>query len=856
MKDSKVQNFTPMMQQYLKIKEDYKDTIVFFRLGDFYEMFFDDALTASRELEIVLTGRDAGQEERVPMCGVPYHAANIYVERLVEKGYKIAICEQMEDPALAKGIVKREIIKVITPGTVIDEGMIDEKTNNYIVALREFKTAFVIAYCDISTGEMSITELPKDYDILLNEIINLDAKEIIVNKTFSKVQLNKFLEIASLTVSYNDNTEIPLYMKSLVSEVYNAMYLETFGMLANYLVETQKRELMHLQKAQVFVSTSYLKIDNHSMKNLELVETLRLSNKKGTLFWLLDKCQTAMGSRYLKRNILRPEVKESNINDRLDLVTLFKDNFIQRQEIINSLKEIYDLERIVGRISFGNSNAKDLINLARSLRVIPHIKEELNALNNDVAKNLSDKLPLLKDILDKIDNAIVDNPPLSIKEGGIIKTGYNKDLDELRYLKDNANTWLNEFEEKEREKTGIKKLKIGYNRVFGYYIEVLRSQSDLVLDEYGYERKQTLSNAERYITQELKEKENLILGSQEKAISLEYDLFIELRDEVKNFITELQDLAGYIAYIDMLIAFAVIATENSYVRPKFNEKRSIEIYGSRHPVVEKIKAEKFVENDIIMDKDTNILLITGPNMAGKSTYMRQLALIIIMAQIGSYVPAEVAIIPIFDAIFTRIGASDDLVSGQSTFMVEMLEVNYALRYATANSLILFDEIGRGTATYDGMALAEAIIEYAHHKLKCKLLFSTHYHELTFLEDELTGLVNVHVGALEEKGKIVFLHKVLKGPTDKSYGIHVAKLANIPNPVIERANIILKELEKNNISIKPQELDLFDFDTPIIKEEENDYSEVINELKLIDINEYTPMQALIKLGDLIEKIDKK
>ena len=855
MKKNDVKAYTPMMQQYLKIKEDYIDTIVFFRLGDFYEMFFDDAITASKELEIVLTGRDAGVEERVPMCGVPHHAANLYIEKLVEKGYKVAVVEQVEDPASAKGIVKRDVVKIITPGTLIDEGMVEDKTNNYIVAIREFKSCIVISYADITTGEMVITELPKDYDILFNEINNLSCKEILVSKDFPRSILNKYVDAYSLTVSTVFDIDIPVYMKQLVSDIYNAMYLETFGMLANYLVKTQKRELAHLQKVQIFESASYLKIDNHSAKNLELVETLRLSSKKGTLFWLLDKCETAMGSRYLKRNILRPLVDKSKIEERLHLVSVLKENFLTRLDIQDSLKEIYDLERIVGRISFGNGNAKDLVNLARSLRVLPKIKEKLYSLNDTIASNLANNIDELPNILNEIDRAIVENPPLSIKEGGIIKDGYSRELDELRYLKDNVASWLADFERQEQERTGIKKLKVGYNRVFGYYIEVLKSQTDLVLEEYGYDRKQTLSNCERYITEELKEKENLILSSQEKSINLEYELFINLRENIKQYIVILQKIAKEISYIDMLIAFSTVATENRYVCPKFHETRSIEIYNGRHPVIEKIKQEKYIENDIIMDNDTNILLITGPNMAGKSTYMRQLAITVIMAQIGSFVPCDTAILPVIDAIFTRIGASDDLVSGQSTFMVEMLEVNHALRYATPNSLILFDEIGRGTATYDGMALAQAIIEYAHQKLKCKVLFSTHYHELTFLEDDLKNLVNVHVGALEEKGKIVFLHKIYRGPTDKSYGIHVAKLANLPKAVIERSKNILEAFEANNQSIKVKQLDLFDFsmddDTEIIPE--NNYcEEFVERISHIDVNELTPIQALIKLQELVKE----
>jgi DNA mismatch repair protein MutS len=858
--DLKQPTYTPMMEQYLEIKKDYRDFIVFFRLGDFYEMFFTDAIVASKELEIVLTGRDAGQEERVPMCGVPHHAVNIYIERLVEKGFKVAIVEQTEDPALAKGIVKREVIKLITPGTIIEDGTLDEKTNNFIGALSETKTEFLLAYSDLSTGQNAIITIPKDYDLLISEIYNLNAKELVVSSKFNQHKLLKMTENYPLTLSISDEVNLPSFYNHLVSEVYHKDQIEAFGRLINYLISTQKKELMHLQKVQVFESNQYLHIDNNSQRNLELTQTLRFGNRKGSLFWLLDQCETAMGSRFLKQTILRPLVDKTKIEHRYDLIERFNENFIIREELRTLLKSVYDLERIVGRISFGNANAKDLVNLSKSLKVMPSIKTSLKALKNDYVTSLTMDFDQTIGLVELIEKAIVSDPPLSIKEGGIIRDGFNSTLDQIKYQSTDGKDWLTDFEAKERERTGIKKLKVGYNRVFGYYIEITKGQIDLVDDSFGYVRKQTLSNSERYITPELKEKETLILGSEEDAVKLEYELFVDIRDQAKNYTELLQKIAKSISEIDMVLAFAKVTADERYARPEIITDRLIEIHQGRHPVVEKmLEGEIYVENDLFMNEKTHILLITGPNMSGKSTYMRQLALHIIMMQMGCFVPATSAKLPIFDQIFTRIGASDDLSSGKSTFMVEMLEVNYALQNASDHSLILFDEIGRGTATYDGMALAQAIIEYAHSKIKCKLLFSTHYHELTYLEDDLKSLHNVHVLAKEEKGNIVFLHKVVDGPTDRSYGIHVAKLAKMPNPLIERAKMILSELEKNhgyNI-IKPQEMNLFNFD--VVNEEaalvENEYASIIEQLGQIDINELTPIKAMNILASAIEEIKK-
>ncbi|XMB73227.1 DNA mismatch repair protein MutS [Mycoplasmatota bacterium WC30] len=848
-----------MMQQYLEIKKDYSDYIVFFRLGDFYEMFFQDALLASKELEIVLTARDAGAAERVPMCGVPHHAANIYLEKLVEKGHKVAIVEQVEDPKQAKGIVRREVIKLVTPGTVIEDGLVDQKDNNYIVAVTEIKNGYILAFSDLTTGENYLERVPNDVNILFNEILNLNVKEVVIPSKLTNKLIKHYLTDYELTISISDDLNLPSYYRGLVNEVYDKELIQAFARLINYLEKTQKQALMHLQKVQVFTSSSYLRIDNNSKKNLELTETFRRQSKSSTLFWLLDKCQTAMGSRYLKQSIHRPLIDKKHIEKRYSLVECLNNNFIIKSDIQEQLKKVYDLERIVGRISFGNCNAKDLTNLKKSLMTVPIIKKSLEDLNNNFATALKNKMPDLQDLANLIDRAIIDNPPLSIKEGKFIKDGYNETLDEIRSGSKNSKEWLENFVESERERTGIKKLKVGYNRVFGYYIEITRGQLEFVKEEFGYIRKQTLSNSERFITEELKEKEAIILGANEAMMNLEYDLYIELREEAKLHTIDLQELARYLSELDMLLAFSIVSMNNRYIRPELIEEKSIDIVDGRHPVVEVISDEIFVENSLHMNTKDLILLITGPNMSGKSTYMRQLALIIIMAQIGCFVPAKSAKIPIFDQIFTRIGASDDLSSGMSTFMVEMLEVNYALKNATKDSLILFDEIGRGTATYDGMALAQAIIEYSHHKINCKILFSTHYHELTYLEDDLKSLHNVHVKATEENGNIVFMHKVVDGPTDKSYGIHVGKLAKLPNVILNRASEILNELEENhgyNV-IKPQTIDLFNYEeTLAIREDEDDkYKSIIEQLKELDILDVTPIKAMNILNDVIEEIKK-
>ena len=854
------QAYTPMMSQYLEIKKDYSDYIVFFRLGDFYEMFFQDALVASKELEIVLTGRDAGSTERVPMCGVPYHAADLYIDRLIQKNYKVAVVEQVEDPKSAKTIVKREVVRIITPGTLMDQNSLEAKHNNYLVSIIDAKTSFLLGYVDLSTGETGLVNIPKDYELLADEVTNLNSREIIIKSDFLLSKLRPFLENYSCIYSIESNDIVPEWAKSLVQEIYQKEALQTIGLLIQYLTKTQRRELLHLQKVIQFDSKNYLRMDHNTIKNLELLETSRFQTRRGSLFELLDINQTAMGSRYLKQSLLRPLIDPLRLQDRYQLLHMFNEQFIIREEIISLLSNVYDLERIIGRISFNTANPKDLLHLAKSIKTFPMISRHLGDIPTSYARILANQIPDFTDLSLQIEKAIVDNPPLVITEGGIFQSGYDELLDQLKNGKDLNQSWLLDYEMKERERTGIKKLRVGYNRVFGYYIEVTRGQLDQVSSEFGYERKQTLSGSERFITPELKEKESLILGNEEEAIKREYELYVALRDSLKNYMDPLQKAAKVIAEIDMLCSFAKRSSELKYIRPTLHERKQIYLKHSRHPVVEHLlSTTQFIENDCDMDESTDIYLITGPNMAGKSTYMRQVALSIIMAQIGCFVPASEARLPIIDQIFTRIGASDDLSTGKSTFMVEMLEVQYALRNAPPNSLILFDEIGRGTATYDGMALAQAIIEYAHHQVKAKVLFSTHYHELTYLEDELKGLKNVHVLAREEQGNIVFLHKVIEGPTDRSYGIHVAKLAGMPKALLRRAEQILQSLEQNHgyHVIKPQSIDLFNFeDAYLVQEEHQNYQDIIDQMKEIDINELTPLKAMNILADLISEINKK
>ena len=827
------EKYSPMMMQYLGIKEQNKDSIVMFRLGDFYEMFFDDAIMVSKELELALTGKNAGAKERVPMCGVPFHSASGYIQRLVDNGHKVAIVEQLTDPG-KKGIVERGVVQIVTPGTIFDESLTQNR-NNYIACMMTFDFVYTLAFCDITTGEFQVVNIDKQDNILNNQLATMEVKEIVVesNCTYS------FHE--GIMVSRYDNETFNEKYQDIFKNIKDLKQIKVATLLLNYLIETQKRDLEHLQIIEEINNKDYMTMDLYTKKSLELTENARDHEKYGSLFWLLDMTKSAMGARLLKNYIDRPLLNQQAIEKRLDIVEIFTQQFIQRESIKEILKEVYDLERLSSRIAFGNINARDLKWIASSLKVIPELKQQLYSFNEDLTNQLADQLVDLSHITKLIDDAIIDNPPLTIKEGNIIKDHFSEDLDELRYLRDHGKQWLIDFEQKEREKTGIKNLKVGYNRVFGYYIEVTKGSLDQVKDEFEYTRKQSLSNAERFITPELKDMESKILSAQDKIEKLEYVLFTQIRNEIKKEVHLIQDVAKIIAQVDVYQSLAMLASENSYVRPIFNNNKTLEITEGRHGVIEKVMGHgKYVPNDVSIDENNPVVLITGPNMGGKSTYMREVALMIIMAQIGSFVPAKYANLTIFDQIFTRIGASDDLISGQSTFMVEMLEANNALRYANENSLILFDEIGRGTATFDGMAIAQAMIEYIAKNIHCMTLFSTHYHELTFLEDKGLGIQNVHASARVDNDHLVFEYLIKKGKSNKSYGVNVAKLAKLPDEVIQRANRVLETLEANNVEDR-----LVEEKVTIIEKE----SEVEKYLKTIDPMALSPLDALSTLIEL-------
>ena len=840
--------YSPMIRQYLEIKDQYPDTLLLYRVGDFYELFFNDAIVASRILEIVLTGKDAGVDERVPMCGVPYHAVDSYIDTLAANGFKVGIVEQVEDPKSAKGIVKREVIRIVTPGTVIDANAINASDFNYILSISGDKNRYILSYLDLSTGEGYLTNIPLDDNILFAEIMKLQTKEVVVSEKFNVQIFSPLQKVYSFLVSIEANATAASYTKNLM-EGLDVDEVKNYSRLLNYITRTQMRNLIHLQKVVKYNVNSYLKIDNASRRNLELTETLRFGTRQNTLFSTLNKCSTAMGTRFLKRNIILPLIDKEKIEKRYDTIDLMKKAFIETSEVRKVLEDVYDLERIVGRISYENANPKDLLQLKRSIGAIPKLKKLIEKIKIDGSYDLSTHFQDYNDLYHLIDASIKEDAPYTIKEGGVIKSGFNDKLDELRSINTDSKSFLVGLENKERERTGIKQLKVGYNKVFGYYIEVSKANSSLIKDEYGYIRKQTLVNAERYITQELKEKEAMILRALDESIALEYELFSEIRNKIKEYTHILQELAKTISEIDMMASFTKVANENKYVRPTLTDGE-IDIKDGRHPVVE--KSCDFVANDLKMN-DEVVLLITGPNMSGKSTYMRQTAHIAIMAQIGCFVPAKSAKLPIFDQIFTRIGAADDIVSGQSTFMVEMAEVNNALKNATSKSLILFDEIGRGTATYDGIALAQAIVEYVHDKIKAKMLFSTHYHELTALEDSLSHLKNVHVSAENIDGEIVFLHKVQNGAIDKSYGINVAKLAKIPLDVILRANDLLNKLQEQN-RIDSDKLSPYNYVAPLLYDSKTEVEKIVlNDLASMNLYEMNPLDALIKLNELQKKL---
>ena len=839
---------SPMMRQYLEVKDNYEDVILFYRIGDFYEMFFDDAINVSRDLELTLTGKNAGLEERIPMCGVPHHAANMYINKLIEKGYKVAICEQTEDPKCAKGIVKREVIRIITKGTVMSDDMLDAKSNNYIGAIKDLGYLYALSYADLSTGEVNAVLVPYDTDKIINEIINYNIKELVVFDKLDPKITSTLKDKYQITISYENNDAEKQEYKNIYENVKDVRIISSLCVLLNYLTDTQKRSLEHMQKVLVRNYETYLKMDVHTKRNLELTENLRLKERTYSLLWLLDKTKTAMGSRLLKNMIENPITNKEELEKRYDMISKLSEEFLLKDELKDLLNEVYDLERLSGRVSFGNANARDLLQLKNSLKVLPRIKEIINELGFDL------KINDLSDLCSYLDESLYEDPPVGLKEGYLIKEGFNKELDELKEARRGGKDFIAKLEEKERQRTGIKNLRVGYNRVFGYYIEVSKGNAKQVKEEFGYERKQTLANNERFITPELKEKERMILGAEEKIINLEYELFLSIREKVKGVIPSIQLTSKSLAFLDVIISFSSVSEDNNYVRPIITDKKEVRLIEARHPVVEKVLDGEFVANDIIISEDKYLELITGPNMGGKSTYMRQMAIIVIMAQIGCFVPCKEAVLPIFDQIFTRIGASDVLVAGESTFMVEMKEANNAIENASEKSLILFDELGRGTATYDGISLAQAIIEYIHDNIKAITLFSTHYHELTSLEEHKSHIKNVHVSAYEENGDITFLHKIEDGAADKSYGIHVAKLANLPASLIKRADEILKsyESEKNNHEVISQIS--MDFETNY---ETNDKYDIIKK-KLDDVDplNISPMQALNILYDLKKEMDKK
>ena len=864
--------FSPMMQRYLETKEEYIECILFYRLGDFYEMFFEDAITASRELELTLTGKDCGQEERAPMCGIPHHAAEIYVSRLINKGYKVAICEQLEDPKTTKGIVKRGVIRVVTPGTLVESNMLEERKNNYIMSIYKTGIYFGISICDISTGEFYSAEIKdnNNFPILLDEIARYTPSELVINsmmancldemnkikERFENVYITKFNdkffseELNNVNLRFNvvDNNE-----RKIENLAEKKLALSSINALVQYIEDTQKTSLDHINKITIYNLSKYMALDINARRNLEITEKMRDKSKKGTLLWVLDKTSTSMGGRLLRRWLNDPLVDVDEINRRLNAVKELKDDIILRGEVIENLKKVYDIERLAGKMAYGNANARDMVTLKNSLFKLPEVKQILKNCKSDLLKGLYEKLDELQDIYQLIEKSIVEDPPMTIKDGGIIKLGYDEEIDKLKTAQTEGKTWLVQLEAEEKEKTGNKNLKIGFNKVFGYFIEVTKSYLDQVPDRFI--RKQTLTNAERYITEDLKNLENQILGAEEKVINLEYNAFVEIREEISKNVTRLQTTSEVISSLDVLTSFAQVAEDFNYCMPVVDSSGTIDIKNGRHPVIEKILGEGiFVENDTFLDKgDNRLSIITGPNMAGKSTYMRQVALITLMAQCGSFVPAESANIGVVDKIFTRVGASDDLSMGQSTFMVEMMEVATILKEATPNSLVILDEIGRGTSTYDGLSIAWAVAEYIADKQKCgaKTLFATHYHELTELENKIEGIKNYSI-AVKEKGEdIIFLRKIVRGGTDESYGIHVARLAGVPKVVTQKANEILRSLEKKNILTgKKQDKKQVEgqFDMYNYK-----LAEIAHEIDKVNLNELTPIDALNTLVRIKEKM---
>ena len=844
MKRSEVdyEKLSPMMKQYMEIKSEYPDELLFFRLGDFYELFFEDGIIASRELELTLTGKNAGLDERIPMCGVPFHSVKPYLEKLVNKGYKVAICEQLEDAKNTKGMVKRGVVEVISKGTITDYEMLASYDNSYICSILDFNYLYILTYADISTGTIYSLSLSHDENKLINEVLSLNIKEVVLENNLNVELINTLKNNYAIEVSINSGYLEDDY-KNLIDSVDDARSKIGIKHLLYYLVVRELKDMSHLETVNVINKDDYLEMDVHTIRNLELVETLRLKERTYSLIWLLDKTKTAMGSRMLKNWLLRPLKNKDLIEARYNKIETLNNEFILKEELRNNLNEVYDIERLCGKVTCGNLNARDLLQLKNSIKVFPLIKNIIKELKFDYEFETFD------DLYNLLEASLYETPPVSLKEGYLIKNGYNEELDELKTIRSGGKDFIASFENKIKEETGIKTLKIGYNRVFGYYIEVSKGQIKEIKEEYHWERRQTLTNCERYISPELKEKESLILNAEERIVELEYNLFLEIKEIVKKEVLKLKKAALILSELDAITSLAVCAEEYNLVRPEFSLNKDLEIIDGRHPVIECVSKEEYVPNDCIMKGNVRTLLITGPNMSGKSTFMRQLAIIVLMAQTGSFVPAKKAILPIIDKIFTRIGASDDLVSGSSTFMVEMNEARNAICNATENSLILFDELGRGTATYDGMSLAEAILEYVNENIKCLTLFSTHYHELTSLEKKYNSIKNVHVSAYEEDNKIIFLHKVKTGAIDKSYGIHVARLAKMPEELLKRADEILSGYENNKITKKSKEGSVqltMSFEDVAPKEEK-----LKEKLETIDPLRITPLEAINILYELKE-----
>ena len=837
---------SPMMAQYMEIKDQYPEELVFYRLGDFYEMFFDDALIASKELELTLTGRVAGLSDRVPMCGVPHNNVKTYIEKLVNKGYRVAICEQLEDPkTTGNRMVKRGIVDVISKGTIADNDLLNDKDSSYIAGVLFYQDVINMTILDISTGFLANLTIENKEDELITEILNYNIKEVVLMDNTKLEFINLLKNNYHIEVTFSDKLLDNKY-QDFLDTITDYRIKEGVEHLFYYLSVRQLKDLSHINHIEILKRNDYLEMDVHTVRNLELVETIRLKERMYSLVWLLDKCRTAMGSRKLKSWILNPLKDKGIINDRLDKIEKLNNEFILKDELKSNLDKVYDIERLAGKVINGSLNARDLLQLKNSLSVLPNIKDIVEKIGFDY------KIDTHSDVYDLLDKAISEDAPISVREGGIINKGYNPDLDELRLIRSGGKDFVARFEAKVKEETGIKNLKVGFNKVFGYYIEVPNGSKNLVKEEYNFQRKQTLTNCERYISPELKEKEALILNAEENIMNLEYELFCEIRNKIKEVVPEITKTAGILSEIDVLVALAICSEEYNLVRPKIIDEARINIKGGRHPVVEIVSPDEYVPNDCVMDSGINTLLITGPNMSGKSTFMRQLAIIVVMAQMGSFVPAASAELPIIDKIFTRIGASDDLVSGESTFMVEMKEARNAIVNATDKSLILFDELGRGTATYDGMSLAQAILEYISENIKSFTLFSTHYHELTKLDRKFKNIKNVHVSAVENGDTITFLHKVKDGAVDKSYGIHVARLAHMPDSLLKRASEILNEYEtsakRKEVPEKVQlSMDFFASDKKddIIKKK----------IESVDLMNTTPIGALNLLYELKEELKK-